>query len=115
MTVIEAVSPGDAWVKVSKHLLERGEKVGELIEELNVMMEITEFQSDDWFDSHFREIMGDDRIDFASSVTFVEPQPKKPINDLTISSLKTIGISPIGEEWLVGRVHSIKLKMLLRF
>ena len=49
MTVIEAVSPGDAWVKVSKHLLERGEKVGELIEELNVMMEITEFQSDDWF------------------------------------------------------------------
>jgi thymidylate synthase len=81
MTVIEAVSPGDAWVKVSKHLLERGEKVGELIEELNVMMEITEFQSDDWFDSHFREIMGDDRIDFASSVTFVEPQPKKPIND----------------------------------
>jgi thymidylate synthase len=80
MTVIEAVSPGDAWVKVSKHLLANGVKVGDLTEELNVMTEITQFQSDDWFDSHFREVMGDDRIDFASSVTFVEPQPKKPVN-----------------------------------
>ena len=29
MTVIEATSPGDAWVKVSKHLLENGVKVGD--------------------------------------------------------------------------------------
>ena len=56
MTVIEATSPGDAWVKVSKHLLANGVKVGNLTEELNVMTEITEFQSDDWFDSYFREI-----------------------------------------------------------
>jgi len=76
MTVIEATSPGDAWVKVSKHLLEHGNKVGNLTEELNVMTEITEFKSDDWFDSHFREVMGDDRIDYAKSVTFVKPEPK---------------------------------------
>ncbi len=76
MTVIEATSPGDAWVKVSKHLLENGIKIGDLTEELNVMTEITKFESDDWFDTHFRNIMGDDRIDHASSVTFVEPKPK---------------------------------------
>ena len=80
MTVIEATSPGDAWVKVSNHLLEKGVKVGNLIEELNVMTEITEFQSDDWFDSHFREVMGDDRIDYAKTVTFLEPQPKEAPN-----------------------------------
>ena len=76
MTVIEATSPGDAWVKVSKHLLENGVKVGNLTEELNVMTEITEFKSDDWFDGHFREVMGDDRIDYAKTVTFLKPEPK---------------------------------------
>lgn len=75
MTVIEATSPGDAWVKVSKHLIANGVKVGDLTEELNVMTEITKFESDDWFDPHFREIMGDDRIDYAKTVTFLEPQP----------------------------------------
>lgn len=80
MTVIEATSPGDAWVKVSKHLLEHGTKVGNLTEELNVMTEITEFKSDDWFDPHFREVMGDDRIDYAKSVTFVKPEPKASDN-----------------------------------
>ena len=80
MTVIEAVSPGDAWVKVSKHLLVNGVKVGNLTEELNVMTEITQFESDDWFDSHFREIMGDDRIDYAKTVTFLKPEPKQAPN-----------------------------------
>jgi thymidylate synthase len=76
MTVIEATSPGDAWVKVSKHLIQNGVKVGDLTEELNVMTEITEFESDDWFDPHFRAVMGDDRIDYAKTVTFLEPKPK---------------------------------------
>jgi|TARA_B100000073_G_scaffold262162_1_gene221861 thymidylate synthase len=80
MTVIEATSPGDAWVKVSKHLLENGVKVGNLTEELNVVTEITEFKSDNWFDGHFREIMGDDRIDFAKTVTFLQPEEKKSDN-----------------------------------
>lgn len=77
MTVIEAVSPGDAWCKVSKHLLANGEKVGNLLEELNVMTVITKFEDDGWFDQHFRDVMGDDRIDFASSVTFVKPVKKE--------------------------------------
>lgn len=80
MTVIEATSPGDAWVKVSKHLLQHGVKVGNLTEELNVMTEITEFKSDDWFDSHFREVMGDERIDYAKTVTFLKPEPKSTPN-----------------------------------
>jgi len=80
MTVIEATSPGDAWCKVSKHLLENGVRVGNLTEELNVMTEITEFKSDDWFDGHFREVMGDDRIDYAKTVTFLKPEPKKADN-----------------------------------
>ena len=80
MTVIEATSPGDAWVKVSKHLLANGVRVGNLTEELNVMTEITEFKSDDWFDGHFREVMGDDRIDYAKTVTFLKPEPKQASN-----------------------------------
>ena len=47
---------------------------------LNVVTEITEFKSDEWFDSHFRKIMGDDRIDFAKTVTFLKPEPKKSDN-----------------------------------
>lgn len=80
MTVIEATSPGDAWCKVSNHLLEHGVKVGNLTEELNVMTEITEFKTDDWFEPSFRSIMGDDRIDFARTVTFLEPKMSTPIN-----------------------------------
>ena len=75
MTVIEATSPGDAWVKVSKHLIANGVKVGDLTEELNVMTEITKFESDDWFDPHFREIMGEYIIDYSKTETFLEPQP----------------------------------------
>jgi thymidylate synthase len=98
MTVIKATSAGDAWVKVSNHLLETGQKVGNLLEELNVMTEITEFLSDDWFDSHFRNIMGDDRIDFASSVTFVEPQPKKSTNSF-FSEEEGLDYTFIKENW----------------
>lgn len=77
MTVIEATSPGDAWVKVSQHLLASGSRVGNLTEELNVVTEITEFKSDDWFDGHFREVMGADRIDYAKTVTFLQPELNK--------------------------------------
>lgn len=77
MTIIEATSPGDAWCKVSKHLLANGINVGGLLEELNVMVNITVFNDDDEFDTSFREIFGDDRIDYASSVTFVEPTKRE--------------------------------------
>ena len=80
MTIIEATSPGDAWCKVSRYLLGNGVKVGNLTEELNVVTEITEFKSDEWFDNHFREVMGDDRIDFAKTVTFLKPELNKSDN-----------------------------------
>lgn len=81
-TVIQATSPGEAWVKASLYILENGVNVGSgLIEELNVITEITEFKSDDWFEPHFRRIFGNDRIDYAKSVTFLKPEPKKPVND----------------------------------
>ena len=72
------------WVKVSKHLLENGVKVGNLTEELNVVTEITEFKSDNWFDGHFREIMGDDRIDFVKQLPFSNQKKRNQI----IHSLK---------------------------
>lgn len=80
-TVIMATSPGQAWVETSLHILENGVDVGGLTEELNVITEIHTFKSDDWFDPHFRRIFGDDRIDYAKSVTFVKPEPKKAEND----------------------------------
>ena len=118
MTVIEATSPGDAWVKVSKHLLEHGVKVGNLTEELNVVTEITEFKSDDWFDGYFREVMGDDRIDFVKLLHSLNQKKRNQIihslkkKKVWITNiLKTIGINLIGVEWYLGRVNSIKLKM----
>jgi thymidylate synthase len=88
MTIIQANSPGDAWCKVSRHLLENGVKVGNLTEELNVVTEITEFKSDDWFDLHFRNVMGDDRIDYAKTVTFLQPTQLENTNQFFESKEK---------------------------
>lgn len=99
MTVINATSPGDAWVKVSKHLLQNGETVGDLIEELNVMTEITEFESDEWFDSHFREVMGDDRIDYAKTVTFVEPEKTSANQNQFFSATSEFDWKYIKKHW----------------
>ena len=123
MTVIECqTSPGDTWVKVSKHLLEHGVRVGNLTEELNVVTEITEFKSDDWFDGHFREIMGDDRIDFTKQLHSLNQNKRNQIihslkmkKDWITNILKTIGINLIGVEWYLGKGSLTKLRMLLRF
>jgi thymidylate synthase len=83
-TVILANSPGEAWVETSLYILENGVNVGGLTEELNVITEISYFRNGEWeqeFDSKFRKIFGDDRIDYAKSVTFLKPEPKKPVND----------------------------------
>ena len=84
-TVIMATSPADAWVETSLHILENGVNIGSgLIEELNVITEIQYFKNGEWeqdFDRKFRRIFGDDRIDYAKSVTFVKPEPKKADND----------------------------------
>jgi thymidylate synthase len=82
-TVILATSPADAWVNASLHILENGVNVGGLTEELNVITEIHKFNKGEFeeeFDTKFRKIFGDDRIDYAKSVTFLRPEPKKPAN-----------------------------------
>lgn len=79
MIVIHSNSSSDSWIKVSKYLLEHGTRVGNLIEELNLMVVITQFNSNKGFDEKFREVFGDDRVDYASSVSFVLPIKKNGI------------------------------------
>ena len=73
MHIIKANSPTDAWLQSHKYLLENGNK-DVMNESINMSVEIeNNFDTDEKFDSIFREIFGDDRIDYASSVTFVPP------------------------------------------
>ena len=73
MIVINANSPTDAWIKSHEYLLENGNK-DVMNESINMSVEIEDnFDIDEKFDSTFRYIFGDDRIDYASSVTFVKP------------------------------------------
>lgn len=72
MMVISAKSCAEAWLKTTRHLIDNGNKDLNW-EELNLAVEIEDFVENDSFDRQFREIFGDDRIDYASSVTFVEP------------------------------------------
>lgn len=88
MDFIRATSPADAWVKATKHLLDNGHWLHDIVETLNVCISI---DSSDWFkeecvtqhqlfDKLFRMIFGDDRIDYAASVTFIHP-PKGGLFD----------------------------------
>ena len=75
MHIIKAKSPTNAWFQSHKYLLENGNK-DVMNESINMSVEIeNNFDTDEKFDSLFRDIFGDDRIDYASSVTFVEPKP----------------------------------------
>lgn len=73
MHLIKTNSPADAWIKTTRYILANGNKEGNLIELLNVCIEIDAFDFDKEFDEQFRRIMGDDRIDYASKITFVRP------------------------------------------
>tara|TARA_A100001515_G_scaffold113150_1_gene94361 strand:+ start:417 stop:1103 length:687 start_codon:yes stop_codon:yes gene_type:complete len=74
MIVIKANSPTDAWVKSHQYLLESGNK-NVMNESINMAVEIeNNFNVDTSFDNLFREIFGNERIDYAGSVTFVKPE-----------------------------------------
>ena len=74
MYIIKATSPTDAWLQSHRYLLDSGNKKV-MNESINMVVEIEDnFDIDKTFDSTFREIFGDDRIDYASSVTFVPPR-----------------------------------------
>ncbi|MHA2345024.1 MAG: thymidylate synthase [Candidatus Hodarchaeales archaeon] len=108
MKTIRAFSASDAWTKTIKYILRYGRKRSGIIECLNVAIEITDFREDKVFDKKFRKIFGDERIDYAASVTFVEPEEHM---------LGTI-YAPIGDHWYDsyfgrmiayrGRVNQIK-------
>jgi thymidylate synthase len=81
MHTIIANSPSDAWVKGTKYLMENGRWVVDLVEILNVCItvdptlltyqqKIAQYQL---FDPLFRQVFGDERIDYAASVTFIKP------------------------------------------
>ena len=74
MHIIKADNQSDAWIKTTNYLLAHGIKVGNLTELLNVGIEIYSSKLDVKFDTNFRKIFGDERIDYASSVTFVPPR-----------------------------------------
>lgn len=74
MTIIEATNEAQAWMSASNKIMREGNKCGDIIEILNGIIKIsnfTEFDSD--FDVKFRKVFGNERIDYASSVTFIEP------------------------------------------
>ena len=73
MIVINSNSPTDAWIKSHEYLLENGNK-DVMNESINMSVEIEDnFDTDPKFDGIFRDVFGNDRIDYASSVTFVPP------------------------------------------
>ena len=63
MHIIKATSPTDAWLQSHRYLLDNGNK-DVMNESINMVVEIEDnFDTDETFDSTFRKIFGDDRID----------------------------------------------------
>ena len=89
MKTIKAKSASEAWLNTSKYLLEKGQKLGNIIEKRNVAIEIRRFWSDKKFDKKFREIFGDERIDYAKRVTFMEPEKQGFVDNVYVSLTDT--------------------------
>lgn len=74
-TIIEATSIAQLWCKTYGTIKRDGVKVSGIQEIPNLVMVLTEnFGTNKTFDKEFRRIFGDERIDYASSVTFVQPK-----------------------------------------
>lgn len=82
MYIIHAISPPDAWSLATSAIIKQGNKIGDIQEILNVIIEIQpdgklnrgfNKNFDEKFDDLFRKHFDDDRIDHASSVTFIRP------------------------------------------
>lgn len=72
---ITAKNCAEAWLMATKDILDKGEDMGGLYEILNMGIEITSSEVCPLFDEEFRKVFGDERIDYAKSVTFVRPEP----------------------------------------
>jgi thymidylate synthase len=77
MKILRCSTVANAWVRTISYLDQHGEKTSGLKEELNMIVKISDFTHDPVFDKHFRKIFGDERIDYASSYSFVDPRAKK--------------------------------------
>ncbi len=69
-------SAAKGFYNLSKYMLDNVDKSNGLIELLNVAIVFENFEDGEFekdFDLKFREIFGDERIDYATSVTFIEP------------------------------------------
>lgn len=63
------------WQKTMLTIKEHGEKISGIQEIPNLVLVLTEnFRASKFFDKAFREAYDDDRIDYAESVTFVQPE-----------------------------------------
>jgi thymidylate synthase len=72
---ITANNCAEAWIKATQDILDKGMNMGGLYEILNMGIEIKSSEVCPVFDKEFRDIFGDERIDYAKSVTFVKPEP----------------------------------------
>ena len=88
MMLAYATNAQSAWRLASEMVLKDGTDRGDLIEILNGIIEIYQFLPETpEFNRDFRRIFGDDRIDYASSVTFVEPA-KNAFGDFMYAPIK---------------------------
>ena len=80
---IQAYTTSELWLKTSKLLLEEGDKE-QNYEILNLVMVMENNpkpkMGDDkveheCFENKFRTLFGDERIDYAKTITFLEPKP----------------------------------------
>jgi thymidylate synthase len=73
--IIEATNIDDLWYKTMTTIMRDGTKISGIQEITNLVLVLRDnFRSSKGFDAAFRTIFGDERIDYASSVTFVLPE-----------------------------------------
>lgn len=73
--IISSKSLDLLWCKTTQCIMKHGVKVSGIQEIPNLVMSLEgNFDTPKFFDEKFRQIFGEDRIDYAASVTFVEPK-----------------------------------------
>lgn len=76
--IVHGKSIDSLWRKTFVAIKENGTKMSGIQEIPNLVLVLTDkFKASPYFDKHFRKIFGDERIDYAASVTFVPPKKTK--------------------------------------
>lgn len=101
MHIIKALNSAQAWINVSNYILNNANLSDDIVELLNVAVEIESCSIDKEFDISFRSIFGDERIDYAKSVTFIKPES---IPDLAESSILRYRYNGAWDESYWGRM-----------